>query len=213
MSPRKAAALRNSDDARGLREHLVATAQRLMAEQGTAGLTVRGIARAAGVADGVLYNYFSDKEELLAAAVRAHVAAAHRNLGPLPAAGDATVEENLRHYLRAGLALHSAVLPIFAGLLTSPAILARFEESVSAPESTATEPQEGHALWHESLSNYLGGELELGRLAPGADIESAVALLVGICHDQVLSALLPGAPATRATVDSVVATLLEGIGP
>lgn len=212
MSPRKAAALRNSDDDRGLREHLVVTAQRLMAEQGTAGLTVRGIARAAGVADGVLYNYFSDKEELLAAAVHAHVAAAQRNLGPLPAPGDATVEENLRQYLRAGLALHSAVLPIFAGLLSSPAILARFEESVSEAAGAA-EPEGEHAPWHERLSDYLGAEHELGRLAPGADTESAVALLVGICHDQVLSALLPGAPATRATVDSVVATLLEGIGP
>jgi AcrR family transcriptional regulator len=72
MAPRKAAVLRH--DERSLREHLIATAERLIATVGTAGLTVRVIAREAGVADGVLYNHFADKEELLANALHAHVA-------------------------------------------------------------------------------------------------------------------------------------------
>ncbi len=59
--------LRDSDGP-NLREHLIATAARLIDERGSAGLAVRDIAREAQVADGVLYNYFQDKEDLLARA-------------------------------------------------------------------------------------------------------------------------------------------------
>ncbi|MEC3958735.1 TetR/AcrR family transcriptional regulator [Nocardia sp. CDC153] len=200
MSPRKAAALRGSDEA--LRDHLVTTAQRLLAEQGAAGLTVRAIARAAGVADGVLYNHFSDKDELLAAALGAHVAAAHAELGPLPAPGTATVRDNLTAYLRAGLALHRTVLPVFAGLLTAPAVLDRFAESEAR-----------EADWRELLATYLRAERDLTRLAPDTDIEATTALLVGICHDAVLTALLPGAPHTPVDPDAVITTLWAGIAP
>ncbi|MEV6772968.1 helix-turn-helix domain-containing protein [Nocardia sp. NPDC051030] len=202
MSPRKAAALRDSDGERGLRDHLVITAQRLIAEQGAAGLTVRAIARAAGVADGVLYNHFADKEELLAEAVRAHVAAAHRDMGPLPAPGTATLEANLSAYLRAGLALHRSVVPVFAGLIATPAVLARIGE-----------PGEGESHWRDDLANYLRAERDRGRLAADADIAAAVAVLVGVCHDEVLSAVLPGIPRAPAAIESVVTTLLDGIGP
>ena len=49
--------LRGAGDGQNLREHLIATAARLIAQRGTGALTVREIARAAQVADGVLYNY------------------------------------------------------------------------------------------------------------------------------------------------------------
>ncbi len=49
-------------DGQNLREYLIATAARLIGQRGSAGLAVREIAREAQVADGVLYNYFEDKE-------------------------------------------------------------------------------------------------------------------------------------------------------
>lgn len=58
MSPRRAAVLRDGRGKQSLREHLIATAERLIARRDTAGLTVRDIAREAQVASGVLYNYF-----------------------------------------------------------------------------------------------------------------------------------------------------------
>lgn len=203
MSPRRAAALHDRDIP-DLRAHLIATAEKLFADQGSAGLTVRAIARAAGVSDGVLYNHFADKEELLAAALRAHVDSVDRGFGPLPAPGSATVAENLVVCLRQGLALHRAVLPVFAGLLTQPAVLARFAEAEGRQR-----------LWRDELIDYLRAERELGRLAAEADVEAAAAVLVGICHDEVLSALLAGAshPADPPPVESVVATLLRGIAP
>ena len=60
-------------DGENLREHLIATAARLIDHRGGTGLAVRDIAREAQVADGALYNYFEDKEDLLAHALLAHV--------------------------------------------------------------------------------------------------------------------------------------------
>ncbi|GAB4587270.1 TetR/AcrR family transcriptional regulator [Nocardia sp. IFM 10818] len=202
MSPRKAAALRDSAGDQGLRDHLLATAQRLIAEQGAAGLTVRAIARAARVADGVLYNHFADKDELLAAAVTAHVVDAHAQLGDLPSPGTGALADNLRAYLRAGLTLHRTVLPVYAGLLTSPSILARLAEA-----------EEPHQDWRSLLADYLSAEKELGRLASHADPHTAAALLAGICHDEVLTTLLSHATPARADPDAVIAALLTGIAP
>src|SRR5690606_27948177 len=141
MSPRKAAAVRAGG--RTLREHLVATAERMISERGTAGLTVRAIAREAGVADGVLYNHFADKEELLAHALRARLEAVEKTLPPLPEAGDATVQANLRVYVEHGMALHRGLLPALAGLLATPEVLTRFA-SLS-----------GGGDWRDRLAAYL----------------------------------------------------------
>ncbi|RSM76924.1 TetR/AcrR family transcriptional regulator [Amycolatopsis sp. WAC 01375] len=200
MSPRKAAALRHTEDGRSLREHLIATAATLISANGTAELTVRAIARAAGVADGVLYNHFSDKEELLANALAEHVRRVEAGLGELPAPDSGTVEANLRAQLSYGLALHKEILPAFAGLLARPAVLARYGEL-----------GEGAETWRDRLAEYLCAEKELGRL--DGDVEAAAAMLVGVCHETVLASLLPHGPKVTATpgTDAVVTTVLEGI--
>jgi AcrR family transcriptional regulator len=199
MSPRRAAALRDGEQS--LREHLIATAEQLIAEHRTAGLTVRAIARAAGVADGVLYNHFADKEELLANALHAHIRTVERTLPTLPRPGVGSVADNLEIQLHYGLALHKAILPAFAGLLGQPAVLARYAELA-----------EHGPVWREELLSYLRAEQDAGRLAATADVVTAAALLVGVCHEQVLTALLPTtAAAAPPTADSVITTLLDGI--
>ncbi|GLY64647.1 TetR/AcrR family transcriptional regulator [Amycolatopsis taiwanensis] len=202
MSPRKAEILRHSDDERSLRDHLIATTERMISVQGTAGLTVRAIAREAGVADGVLYNHFTDKEELLAHALRAHVRTVEQGLGELPEPGAGAVEANLRAYLTYGLAMHRAILPAFAGLLAQPAVLVRFTELV---EPTAD--------WRDRLREYLHAERDLGRLAADAELESAAAMLVGVCHEFVLSTLFQhNAPETTPpAVESIITAVLNGI--
>src|SRR5215470_5264162 len=103
MSPRKPAVLRDSSD-QNLREYLIATAARLIGQRGSAGLAVRDIAREAQVADGVLYNYFEDKEDLLTRALLAHVGEVMAGMRPMPPAGSGTVAGNLRQFIDAGLA-------------------------------------------------------------------------------------------------------------
>jgi AcrR family transcriptional regulator len=203
VAPRKAGALKQND--RSLREHLIATAEQMICELGTAGLTVRAIARQAGVADGVLYNHFRDKEELLANALLAHVRSVERGLPGLPVAGEGTIEANLAIHLSYGLALHKAILPAFAGLTGQPAVLGRFAE--------LGEHDEHGEHWRDRLAVYLRTEQTLGRLAPDAETDAAAAMIVGICHETVLSGLLPHAqPAESPSAESVISAVLNGIG-
>ncbi|MGN9780769.1 TetR/AcrR family transcriptional regulator [Nonomuraea sp. ZG12] len=208
MTPRKPATARDGET---LSAHLVAAAGRLLSRHGAAGLTVRAIAREAQVADGVLYNHFADKEELIALALQAHVRSVEDGLPPLPtAAGSGTLEDNLRAYVTYGLALHLAILPAFAGLVAHPRILHRFAE-LSMPVA------QGPHL-RAALTAYLRAEQALGRLAPEADPDAAATMIVGACHELILPHLFHGTPAAEigfppGFADHLVATCLRGIAP
>jgi AcrR family transcriptional regulator len=138
MSPRKPAVLRGGDG-QDMREYLIVTAARLIDERGSAGLSVRDIAREAQVADGVLYNYFADKEDLLAHALLAHVATVMNAAPRLPPAGTGTVAENLRLFIDTGLATLTRVVPAFAGLISQPNVLKRFHAMVGGDAAFAGE--------------------------------------------------------------------------
>jgi AcrR family transcriptional regulator len=157
MSPRKPAVLRGGDG-QNLREYLITTAARLIDERGSAGLSVRDIAREAQVADGVLYNYFEDKEDLLAHALLAHVGAVMNSAPRLPPAGTGTVAENLRLFIDTGLATLTRVVPAFAGLISQPNVLKRFHAMVGGDAAFAGEAATG------------GGERAAGEgVAPGGE--------------------------------------------
>jgi AcrR family transcriptional regulator len=210
MAPRRAAALREADD-QSLREHLITTAERLIARRGAVGLTVREIAREARVADGVLYNHFTDKEELLALAVHAHVRAVDAALAAPPGpAGSGTVEANLTAYIERSLALHAAILPAFAGLVGQPGVLARLD--------TLPNPVAGGRGLREDLADYLRAEQRLGRLASTANVDAAATMLIGACHELILPHLFSGSGHVELRVPpgfatGLVATVLNGIGP
>ena len=195
-------------DAQNLREYLIATAARLIGERGTGALTVRDIAREAQVADGVLYNYFEDKEDLLANALLAHVAAVMGSAPPLlPEPGTGTVADNLRGFIDGGLEVLKRVTPAFAGLVSQPKVLARFHAMVggdaafgaAAPDRAAppgpSEEEHGRGL-PDLLGAYLRAEQRLGRIAAAADIDAVVILIVGAIHGQVLPRLIFSPPGT-----------------
>lgn len=177
--PRTAAALRGSDSP-GLRDHLVRAAGRLIGERRTDLLTVRGIARDTGVATGVLYNYFEDKEELLALGLMAHIDTVARTLGGPPEPGDASLEADLVAYLRYLLELHDRILPAFAGLLGQPRVIARFR---ALPAAEKGDDLRGRA------AAFVRAQQSLGRIRPDIDAEAAGALLVGACYELVLPRL------------------------
>jgi len=209
MSPRRASVLRGGDQS--LRDHLIAAAEHLMARRGTAGLTVRDIAREAQVADGVLYNHFADKEDLLAQALHAHVSSVERSLGELPVrAGAGRVEDNLRAYVEHGLALHAAILPAFAGLLAQPSVLRRF--------AALPNPVAGGQGLRTYLAGYLREEQTLGRVALSADPAMAATMIIGACHEVFLPNLLSGDTATEIEIppgfaDDLIATAMSGLAP
>jgi AcrR family transcriptional regulator len=206
MSPRRAQAIRGqSDPETALRAHLLDTTALLLAEQVPAALTTRVIARRAGVSDGVLYNYFADKDDLvLRAMVRRFAALLERYLASLPEPGSATLEANLLEIARAALELHLESLPILAGLASDTRLVARFadeihREHVGAAEITA------------AVARYLAAEQELGRIVD-VDTESAADLLVGAVA---LRAFTTSLGASRrdvtASLPEVVGALLRGL--
>jgi AcrR family transcriptional regulator len=235
MSPRRPAILRG-DGGQNLREYLIATAARLIDQRGSAGLAVRDIAREAQVADGVLYNYFEDKEDLLAHALLAHVGTVMADAPRLPPAGTGTVADNLRLFIDGGLDVLVRVTPAFAGLLSQPKVLSRFHAMVGGDAAFgAAAPGDGDDVHRQAdqstgpgeagprglpeiLTTYLRAEQQLGRIDPTADIDAASTLIIGTIHGQVLPRVLfnpPGSPITRppGLARQLAETILGGLAP
>lgn len=228
-----------ADDAPNLRDHLIATAARLIAQRGTAGLGVRDIAREAQVSDGALYNYFEDKEDLLAQALLAHVGNVMGSAQPMPRPGTGTVAGNLRQFIDNGLDTLVRVTPAFAGLVSQPKVLARFHAMVGGDEAfgaTGTDPagdtvargtaaetspevgtpaddagdeDEPRGL-PDMLTAYLRAEQRLGRIDAGADVDAAATLVVGAMHGQVLPRTLFGPPGHPVTTPPGLSARLAG---
>ena len=144
-------------------------------------LAVRDIAREAQVADGALYNYFEDKEDLLAQALLAHVATVMSEAPRMPQAGTGTVAENLTVFIDRGMESLYRVVPAFAGLMSQPGVLAPFPRDgrrgpglrgarggCGAPgsEPDVEDFPEPRSL-PDILRHYLAGERQLGRIDAG----------------------------------------------
>jgi AcrR family transcriptional regulator len=221
--------LRNGDG-QNLREYLIATAARLIEQRGTADLAVREIAREAQVADGVLYNYFEDKEDLLAQALLAHVGSVMHTAPRLPSAGTGTVEGNLSGFIDGGLAVLIRVMPAFAGLLSQPKVLVRFHAMVGGdaafgtapvdpgpadpgpadpgpadPALAAAEALAGAQVEPRSLPQiltaYLLAEQQIGRVSADTDIDTVTTLVVGAIHGNVLPRILFSPPGSSVTAE------------
>jgi AcrR family transcriptional regulator len=230
--------LREDGSGQNLREYLIATAARLIDQRGSAGIAVRDIAREAQVADGVLYNYFEDKEDLLAHALLAHVGTVMAGGPPLLLPpGEGTVAENLRMFIDGGMARLVRVTPAFAGLLSQPKVLIRFHAMVGgdsafgvATEGTpgrsggpagAADPTDGPVGGAdgspggaggrglgEILTSYLRAEQRLGRIDAAADVDAAVSLIVGAIHGQILPRVLFSPPGRPVVPPSGLAARL-----
>lgn len=176
MSPRRARAVTgDGDPAADLREHLVSTAASLLAERQVSAITTRDIARAAGVSDGVLYNYFADKSELLVAGlVRRFETVVARFGADLPVPGTGALEGNLVTYLQALYDLSRDSFPMIAGLVGEPGLLARVVDEIHRPG-------QGILPFLNRIGEYLYGEQQLGRIRADADLMAAMLLLTGTC--------------------------------
>jgi AcrR family transcriptional regulator len=209
-----------------VREHLIATAARILAEGGGATASVRDIARAARLADGVLYNHFEDKDDLLAHGLLAHVGGVMHDAPAFATAGTATVVDNLAAFIDGGLAVLGRVLPAFAGLLAQPGVLRRFHAMVGGDraftgDAAADQPAErggGGESLPALLTSYLRAERDLGRVAAAADLEAVSALVVGAIHGIVLPPLLLGTDRTPPAPPSgltrrLAEAVVSGIAP
>jgi AcrR family transcriptional regulator len=210
MSPRRAQAVSATaeDPAAALREHLVDAAAELLSERQVNAITTRDIARAAHVSDGVLYNYFADKNELLLTAlVRRFTGLVERLHTEMPEPGSGTIEANLVQVARALYDLHAEALPIGGSLLAEPALLHRFMSAVHSVD----EPFGGKQI-RDTVVAYVLAEQSAGRLDP-PDAGAAADLLIGATAMLVLTGHLGQGPDPVERLPAVVDTLVRGLAP
>jgi AcrR family transcriptional regulator len=209
MSPRRARAVAGRVDeepATALREHLLDTADGLLAERQVSAITTRDIATGASVSEGVLYNYFADKQDLLLTALlRRHDRIVARFEAELPEAGSASVEENLTALARASLDLQSDLLPLMIGLITEPALLHRFVDEMHR------EPL-GAGLTMQRVAEYLVAEQRLGHVPADVDPHPVNTLLMGATTLLAFTNLVSGGrEKVSEELPSIVRALVRGI--
>ena len=197
------------DPAAALRDHLVDTAARLTTQVPIAAITTREIARAAGVSDGVLYNYFDDKNDLLVEALLRQFRRIFEVVrARIPEPGTGAVEENLRSFAVMLFELEREVIPMMAGLLADPVL---FHRVFAALHEDPLGPE-----WvREPLVSYLEGERRLGRVRSDVDPSAISLLLMGSTSIlALLGHIVPNVQASGSErVQHVVEELLRGVRP
>jgi AcrR family transcriptional regulator len=207
VSPRRARVLSDESSPGALRRHLIAVTQRLLARHGV-GLTARQIAQEAQVADGALYNHFANKNDLvLTALVESAARASEEYLAALPEPGTATLEENLRALTAAAVRFHTALVPLFAGLVGDAALLHEFLVRVHG--------ENGPQVTYAAAVEYLAAEQRLGRASAEVAPDAVVGLLFCGTQLQALGRhLSPGNGAdgfVPPDVDATVAVLVRAL--
>lgn len=209
MSPRRAAVLRNQTPDQGgtLREHLVASTEALLEHHSMGELTTRAIAHHAGVSDGVLYNHFDDKADLLMAAMlRRYGRLVERLEAATPRAGKGDIVANLQSFGLALSEVESDALLQGAALLAHPTLLHRFWAEIHRSPF-------GIDRLRRPLEDYLTAEQRLGRVAAELDIEAAVTVVFGVCAMTALTRRLdPTADRTDVVrhLDAAIAAAVMG---
>jgi AcrR family transcriptional regulator len=208
MSPPRARIL--ADGSADLRAHLIEVTERLLAEGGLEGLTTRRIARTAGVADGVLYNHFTGKDDLILAGLLARAVALMEQFeNACPQPGSGTLENNLGQLAQALVTIQRALLPLLAGLIGKRALLGRFVAELHSPAVGG--PDRILSAIHE----HLDAERRLGRVRPDAETHVVGILLFAITQLQALVTQVqaPDTPLAAApqTLTPFIAFLADGL--
>ena len=161
----------------GLRDHLVAATDELLDSATPAGLTTRHIAKHAAVSDGVLYNHFGDKQDLLVAAlVRRYsrlVEGFERRLEDASMGEETTWQTWIRGCTRALRDLNADALHLAAGLLADPALLQRVWVEIHRVPL-------GLDRLRGPLLERLRAAQAAGEIGAHADVDAAVTTLFGL---------------------------------
>jgi AcrR family transcriptional regulator len=184
------------------RGQLFSAAERVLLQDGPSALTSRVVTDEAGCAKGVLHRHFESFDAFVAEFVLDRI-------GRMEAEGEA-----LRESAGSGAVvdnLTDALLKLFGPVALSIVTIVIFQVQVRA-RLRAARSVGGVPVLAEAgmiLSGYLAAERDLGRVAPDADLESLVPLLIGAVH--LLFAGSDGRPPERAAVREVVTTVLAGV--
>ena len=166
-------------------------------------ITARDLAREADVSDGVLYNYFADKSELLLTALlRRFDALLERFDSDLPRPAADRSSRTSARIAEALFRFDVDGFPLFAKLLGDPPLLRRFlVETHRRPLYTERV--------RKPVVDYLAGERRRGRIAK-VDPEAAADLLIGGTAQLALTTVTGGRPPARR-LPAIVDSLVKGI--
>ncbi len=195
----------------GTRERIVEAAERVLRERGIAGATTKEIARAAGLSEGSLYNYFASKEALFLAVLGERLLPFFTLVCALQArAGSGTVRGNLAELARGALAFYHQSIPMGATFFADPALLARHREML---RERGAGPQKAN----EAAAAYLRAEQRLGRLPEALNPTAVADLLLGACFQRAYWLQFlgedPPPEAEERFVQDILHTLLPGSPP
>lgn len=186
---------------RAVREQLFGAAERVLFRDGPNGLTSRAVTTEAGCAKGVLHKHFDDFDGFLAELVRDRATHIETQLAALrEAAGTGTVVENLT----------AALTDLFGSVAVAIIALITFRDELRA-RLRETWPT-GVPLLSDAaamIASYLAAERDLGRLSPGADVDTLAPTLLGASH--LLFADRTGTPPTADAVRKMVSGVVAGV--
>lgn len=155
------------------REAILAAAEEVIRDRGVLSTTTRLIARAAGCAEGSIYNHFDNKDTLVAHVVCERLAAFPERARLLPQlAGSGDVESNLGELVELAIDFFAEMTPLTAAMMADPGSMRHHVHQID-------EAGKGPRWTIRSIVDYLRREQELGRVAPGAHLEGAAMALVG----------------------------------
>ena len=160
------------------RARILQATERVLRAKGLAGATTREIVRAAGVAEGTLYLYFSSRAELFLALFDEHLEPFVRPLhallhAPPPKAVDAVLVELALRFLR----FHRDVGPLLASLFAEPKLLSMYRAAVLARSGTAPRVM-------PALVSYLRAQQRAGTISKRADAATIGEALLGACFSR-----------------------------
>lgn len=171
-------AKRSPQAASELRASLVEVAQRLVASEGAAALTMRTLATEAGCAVGLPYKVFASRDELVVELISTEFVELRARFDQLVAdAGTGSVADNLGRYAEL--------------LLGSPAAALAHEIAHNEELSLAIDAKAGEtglvAALETTVADYLAAEKRLGRIDPEVDEQAFGFLVSGAVHNLLAS--------------------------
>ena len=188
----------------GVREQLFQATDRLLARDGSTGLSTRAITGEAGVANGVLHRHFRDLNVFLAEFAADRLQAIADSAAVLPArAGHGTVTGNLT----------DATLAIFGpeAVALMNLVITRPELGLAAEHAVAT-GRSGLGDIEKDVAAYLDAEKKLGRIAADADTQTHALALLGTVHHLLITSPA-GLPDLPERVRRIVRALVAGMEP
>ena len=200
-----------TDTVSGIRDHILAAAQEIIAARGLKGATTRAIAERAGCAEGSIYRHFPDKQALFMECVRSRFPEFISMMEALPErAGTGTLRRNLEEVARAALDFYRNLMPMVGGLMSEHALL---HEQRRYFHEHQTGPMKSFRL----LTEYLAREQRLGRVSDRVSAAFSGRALLGACWTQAFMLELHGEDANAGSDDrfahDLVAALWRGLSP